>query len=265
MPQARLVLWAHIPPSQPAIQNLAKEKHFLDSVIFVSNWQKNEVERVFGSLPNATVIGNGIAPAFENMFASPAELLAAKKNRGAYTTIPYRGLQVLLRAMDRLARDTAIDLFSSMRVYQEGNGEYADLFREAEKNASIANHGSVTQPELAQHLRACAFLFYPSICAETFCITATEAMAAGMEIIATRTGALPETTMGMADLVDITSADGAVLVEDYRAAMQRAIDRFTSNPQAWAEIMFDRLRRANEVFPWAKRAKEWEEYLQKLF
>jgi glycosyltransferase involved in cell wall biosynthesis len=260
LPDTRILLWAHILPDQPSMQNFLREKDFLDGVVCVSQWQKNEIERAFGTLANATVIGNGIAPMFENMFVTPEELRAAKQNLGAYTTTPYRGLSVLLRAMEGLDRDTKLDLFSSMRVYQGNDKDYANLFDTAERNPAITSHGSVMQRELAQHLRSSAFLFYPSIYNETFCITVAEAMAAGMEIIATRTGALPETAMGMADLVEIRSTDGDVLVKDYRAAMQRAIDGFKNDPQSWVEKMFAHMRRANEVFSWKKRAQEWEEF-----
>ena len=148
-----------------------------------------------------------------------------------------------------------------MRVYQAGDDDYAPLFAEAAQNPAIASHGSVTQRELAQHLRSCAFLFYPCIYPETFCITAAEAMAAGMKIVSTHLGALEETTMGFADLVPITSGDGDILVAAFRKAMQRSVDEFAQNPTAWAQQMFAQTQRVNKAYKWTARAGEWEKLL----
>jgi glycosyltransferase involved in cell wall biosynthesis len=262
-PASRMVFWAHALPDQTAMQALARNESgdharaAIDLAVFVSAWQRAEIERAFGAFKAAAVIGNGIAPSFENMFASPEDILRAKQDRAAYTATPYRGLSVLVRAMEGLERDTRLDVFSSMRVYQSGDGDYAPLFEQARLNPAIALHGSVTQGELAQHLTGCAYLFYPSIFAETFCITAAEAMAAGMQIVATQVGALPETTMGAAALVPVMSSDGHTLVQDYRVAMRAQIDAFAADRQAWAERMYEQSRRASHMFNWSARADEW--------
>jgi glycosyltransferase involved in cell wall biosynthesis len=247
------------------MQSLAQSQVIdaIGRVIFVSAFQQSEVERVFGSFRTASVIGNGIAPAFEHMFTSPDELLHAKLNRAAYTATPYRGLAVLVRAMKGFARATTLDLFSSMRVYQSTDDDYAALFKQAAQNPAITQHGSLRQGELAQALRSCAFLFYPSIYPETFCIAAAEAMAAGMKVVTMRLGALEETTMGFADLVPLTTNDGDALALTFQSAMYRAVDHFTAQPQEWAQEMFAQSQRANELFTWASRAQMWEKILSR--
>jgi glycosyltransferase involved in cell wall biosynthesis len=270
-PQSRILFWSHVLPDQPSMQILAlpeqgmQARKAIDAAIFVSNWQRLEVERAFGAFRKAMVIGNGIAPAFENMFASSVDILRAKQNRAAYTATPYRGLSVLVRAMEGLDRDTRLDLFSSMRVYQSGDDEFAPLFRQAAHNIAIIDHGSVSQNELAQHLHANAFLFYPSIYHETFCITAAEAMAAGMRVVTTRLGALEETTMGLAELVPVLTDDGNTLVQTFREAMRRIIDQFTANPHAWAEAMFAQSEIVNQTYNWKARALLWEKVLGGAF
>ena len=162
---------------------------------------RSNAPSVLSKMPS--VIGNGIAPAFENMFASPEDLLRAKQNRAAYTATPYRGLSVLVRAMQGFDRDIKLDVFSSMRVYQAVRRRI---------RAAIAAGGAKPcnylprlrrRANLARHLRETAFLFYPSIYPETFCITAAEAMAAGMKVVTTQLGALEETTMGFAEIVPV--------------------------------------------------------------
>jgi glycosyltransferase involved in cell wall biosynthesis len=259
-PQSRILFWAHVLADQPSMQVLARgdAKDPIDTAVFVSAWQRDVVEGAFGKFRSSVVIGNGIGPAFENMFASPADVLRAKQNRAAYASTPYRGLSVLMRAMDGLERETRLDVFSSMKLYQASDADYVALFAQAAQNPAISCHGAVTQSELAQRLRECAFLFYPCIYPETFCISAAEALAAGMKVISTRLGALEETTMGHADLVPIISTSGEVLVQSYREAMRNAIDAFSANPTAWAEEKFAQAQQASRSYSWKARVTEWE-------
>ncbi|MDE1900711.1 MAG: glycosyltransferase family 4 protein [Alphaproteobacteria bacterium] len=268
-PDARILFWAHALPDQPSMQALhqPETKRAIDAAIFVSRWQQNEIETAFGPSHQPYVIGNGIAPVFENMFADADALRRAKQNRAAYTATPFRGLSVLVRAMDGFDGDTNLDVFSSMGVYQGDDSDYAGLFARAAQNPAIACHGAVAQSALASALRHDAFLFYPCIYRETFCTSVAEAMAAGMQIVATDLGALRETTMGFADLVDMTMRDGGVdgdaLTQHFRAAMRRAVDAFI-NDRGWAERLFEQSQRASRDYGWAARATAWEAALRNL-
>ena len=62
------------------------------------------------------------------------------------------------------------------------------------KNAKF--HGSVSQRELALRLKQDAYLTYPCIMPETFCLAALEGLAAGMKVISTDIGGLKATAMG---------------------------------------------------------------------
>src|SRR5665213_3181470 len=81
-PRALHVAWLHALPDQPGMKLLPGAAPFLDGAVFVSEWQRRAV-RFDGA---GHVIGNGIAPAFEDMFGSAEDLIAAKQNRAAYTT-----------------------------------------------------------------------------------------------------------------------------------------------------------------------------------
>ena len=104
-PRARHIAWLHALPDQPGMKLLPGAAPFLDQVVFVSEFQRRAVRH---SGPSQ-VIGNGIAPAFEDLFGSAEELAATKRNRAAYTTTPFRGLNVLAQAFGaaRLATTTA--------------------------------------------------------------------------------------------------------------------------------------------------------------
>lgn len=259
-PQAKLIYWAHILPDQPAIQPLADAtiRDAFDAAVYVSDWQQTQIESAFGPIRNPHVIGNGMAPVFENTFTSAADLLATKQDRAVYTTTPFRGLSILVRAMQGLDRPTQLDVFSSMRVYQHADDKYADLFDLAQQNPAIHLHGAVSQQELARCLRRAAYLFYPCIYAETFCITAVEAMAAGLSVVTTDLGALAEITAGRARLMPLATQDGDVLAATFRTLMQDAIDDYVRDPVAWSEARFEDVQVMNATHQWGKRAEIWE-------
>lgn len=259
-PASLLFLWDHVPPEQPSMQELGNPEVLkaINSIVYVSEWQKSETQKRFGIDKKSTVIGNGLTPSFENMFLSAEDILLHKQNRAAYTTIPYRGLPLLLAAMKDLQQTTKLDIFSSMKLYQMPDDDYADLYKQAEQDPRVTSHGAISQIELAKHLKAAAFLTYPCICEETFCIAALEAMAAGMKVISTRLGALETTTMGYADLLPVESTDPAALIAAFRNAMNDNINSFLNEPQKWAEAMFAQVRSVNQKCSWAVRAIAWE-------
>jgi glycosyltransferase involved in cell wall biosynthesis len=259
-PSSLIILWDHVPPEQPSMAELGNPEvlNAVDCIVYVSKWQKAETEKKFGITKKSVVIGNGLTPSFANMFSSAKDLLAHKQNRAAYTTIPYRGLPLLLKAMEGLQQETQLDIFSSMKLYQMPDDEYAGLYQEAVKNPRVTSHGAIPQPQLAQHLRKAAFLTYPCIVAETFCIAALEAMAAGMKVISTQLGALETTTMGYADLLPIESSNPQDLIDAFLKAMETNIQAFLTEPEKWAETMFAQVQAVNQKCSWAVRTEDWE-------
>jgi len=266
-PSSLLLLWNHLAPDQENMQVLkeAEARDAFDGFVYVSDWQRQVTEQWFHFTKPYAVIGNGFAPAFENMFASATELRAAKENRAAYTTTPFRGLDVLVDAMEGLEGGTKLDIYSSMRVYQDSaDAHFIDLYNRAAANPHIVQHGAVAQGELAERLRPVSFFTYPSTYAETFCIAGLEALAAGMKLVMTQTSALPETMMGFADFVDVSVGNRPKLVADYRALIERNVAAFQTDPAAWAEERFATLQHVNRTCTWAERAKEWERLLSRL-
>lgn len=262
-PSSLILLWDHVPPDQPSMSELGNPEilNALNGIVYVSEWQRKETEAKFGITKKSAIIGNGLTPAFENMFSSAQDLLKHKQNRAAYTTIPYRGLPLLLEAMKGLQQDTKLDIFSSMQLYQMPDDEYAELYKQAVQDKRVTSHGAVPQHQLAQHLKAAAFLTYPCIVAETFCIAALEAMAAGMKVISTRIGALETTTMGYADLLPIESNSAEKLIIAFRASMEKNIQTFLTEPEKWAEERFAQIQAVNQKCSWAAQTKEWEKLL----
>jgi glycosyltransferase involved in cell wall biosynthesis len=124
---------------------------------------------------------------------------ATRARRLAYASTPFRGLDVLLDVFPRIRAacpDAELDVFSSMRVYgvseAEDQKQFGALYEKA-KQPGVNLIGSLPQLELADRLQEARLLAYPNHYAETFCIAAVEAQAAGCGVITSQLGALPET------------------------------------------------------------------------
>ncbi len=153
------------------------------------------------------VIVNAISPAFENMFAS-AEDFAGRQ------TEPRRLCQHAVPRTGRAgggdgahqSQDRNWMSFSSMRAYQASDGQVSNRCTRSWHAIRASSHSpGVGQAELAARFRGAAFLVYPSTFIETYCIVAQEALAAGLKVISNDFGALPETTMGYADLFPVAN------------------------------------------------------------
>ena len=257
-PRTLNIAWPHIFANQPALGQLPQIQHMLDFIVYVSETQRAD----FKLATRGVVIGNAISPGFENMFSSADDLLAAKQNRAVYASMPFRGLDELVEVMDRTKAKTELEVFSSMQAYQGADDRFAALISAMSRHPRIRYHGGVGQAELARQFRRCAFLVYPSTFIETYCIVAQEALAAGLKVISNTFGALPETTMGFADLLPVTgNFNRQTHVAGITALLDRNEARFRQSPQEWAQDRFAQVQAVNRISTWAARAAQWEALL----
>lgn len=267
-PRARLLLWPHNADDQPIVGVLADPAHrdLLDGVAFVSRWQRDAYLARFGLAPErCVVLPNAIGPAFRDLFGADERILGAKREPIlAYASAPYRGLDLLLDAFPaiRAAVPAAhLRIFSSMLTYQRGDAEplFAPLYERARTMPGVEYVGAVPQAELAAALRGAAVLAYPNTFAETFCITALEALAAGCQVVTSDLGALPDTSAGFARLLSWDEGR-----EAYRAAFEQAVIEALgalSDPATEG-----RLRRqvdtVNRQARWEARAADWARWVE---
>lgn len=172
----------------------------VDRIMIVSDFMREQYREVLG-LPEELflVSRNGIDL---NLF--PQESRQREAGKVMYVSRPERGLDVLLeKVWPRLRKRVP-----HVKLYLAGYDNTVDHMKPfyarceqlaAEHGDSIVNLGSLTKPELYEHMATAELLLYPTpssempTFAEVSCISLMEAMASGLPILSTARGALPET------------------------------------------------------------------------
>lgn len=196
-----------------------------DFVTCVSEWHKKQVCDVYGFDPEfVRVVPNGVD---ESLYAAGGTFIPKVKRDGfrsepdilvdndgeqtialpankfllLYQSRPERGLEHLVRPggiMDRL-RDTNAHLLvcSYDNTLPQMVHFYGILHRWADALPNVTALGALTKAQLAALQKSCDLLVYPSNgFEEVSCITAMEAMHAGLPMLASDSGALAETCEG---------------------------------------------------------------------
>lgn len=198
-------LWTGDSPLQPYTRGLGDKRvaEHLDGLLAVSEWHANTLCEASGfPRSKAWVLGNGIEP---SLFEGEEPRV---RKRLIYSSVPYRGLQLMTEILPRLIElhpDLEFHCFSGFRVYQdhvsEGDrGEFERVLAQLRRFPQFHAHGNVTQTQLAREMMRSSILCYPNTFEETSCITALEAQGAGCAIVTSAFGALPE-TVGQAGML----------------------------------------------------------------
>jgi glycosyltransferase involved in cell wall biosynthesis len=211
------------------------------------------------------VLKNAISPAFANIFNK--KVYEERKNKPpilVYTSTPFRGLNILLDVFPEVRKqvpEVKLWIFSSMKVYQQDDKPFEYLYEKAKLMDGVSYLGSVSQTELAKKLSKVSIFAYPNIFPETSCIAVMEAMAAGLSIVTSNLGALPDTTAGFADLIDLGDSK-----QEYQKKFTKKI--LENLKEGFSAKKYEKLKKqadfANTFYNWDLRAKEWNNFLESL-
>jgi glycosyltransferase involved in cell wall biosynthesis len=212
------------------------------------------------------LLRNAIGPPFERLFNDEAELIAHKAGniRLAYTSTPFRGLNILLEAFPEIYRrhpNISLDVFSSLVVYyrQGRTDPHHGLYARCKTTPGIKYRGSLSQVELARELSTATVLAYPNTFPETSCIAVMEALAAGLFVVSSELAALPETSGGWGWLLPIggpVSRDA--FTHSFITAIDTTIREIQANPSGFLHARFQQVRSVNAACNWEVRATEWQ-------
>ena len=268
-----LILWTQHAANESAIRDLADPelRACWDGFAFVSLWQMEEYLNVFDiDRGCCSILRNGIAPAFANLFPADADVLEHKPWPPvlAYSSTPFRGLDVLLDSFPRIRANlpgTRLRVFSSLEGYQVPAGEdpYTPLYQRCRETEGVEYVGALSQDALAGELKAATCLAYLNRFAETSCISAMEAMAAGCLVVSSQLGALAETTAGFARLIPVPPEpeEHALRFAEATTAALRLLreDRAVSGRRLRAQV-----DHATGTMNWTVRVQDWLEWLGAL-
>lgn len=195
----KTIYWNQLSYDQEAVSFLNDLGYVqkIDWFVFVSYWQSEIFRKAF-NIPSEKIrviknacLGTGIEVNKNN-----------KKTKICYTSTPWRGLNVLLKAWEKLSPKTCeLHVFSSSKIYGSDfqasvGGSYDGLYEKCESLDNVIYRGFVSNEELRKELPSFDILAYPSTFEETSCISVIEALSAGLRVVTSSLGALPETTEG---------------------------------------------------------------------
>jgi glycosyltransferase involved in cell wall biosynthesis len=193
------VLWIQNSYDQQNIYEWFKNKlnhGKYDWYVFNSHWVYEKYRYHFDIPTNQSlVIKNG----FTDDLILKKDFKPKDKIKLVYTSTPWRGLDVLLGAMELVENDNIeLDVYSSTQIYGDDfkklTGDiYKPLYDKAESLKNVNYKGYLHHDELLKILHTYDAFVYPSTWEETSCIAAIEALACGLVAVTTDLGALYET------------------------------------------------------------------------
>lgn len=257
------VLWLHDLPGDPECDHLKNDGHEkFHQLVCVSNWQMQQFA-AFYRIPYSKfiVIENAIEPIPESMIVKPKD-----KFKIIYHTTPHRGLEILVPVFKRLAEKydfIELDVFSSFKIYgwEQRDQPYQALFDECREHPQINYHGTVSNEEVRQALAKAHVFAYPSIWAETSCLSLMEAMSAKCLCVHPNYAALYETAGGTTMMYQWheNSNDHAQML--YTHLENIIINR---NDEMIANITGIQSSYANLRYTWQRVAAIWVDLLTSL-
>jgi len=261
----------------------------IDAVTVVSQWHANQIKKVW-DVPESIlhVVPNGVDETLYTGQDKPCiafrgdktDVLTDPRNNAVmqvvlpvkgfkllYQSRPERGLEHLVRPggiMDR-CRDLPVHLvicgydntMPNMAAY------YERLIAQAADLPNVSIIGALTKAQLAELQRKCDLLIYPTNgFKEVSCITAMEAMHAGLPMLACEDGALPETCRDSGTILlplKAGKADEDAFVERLTSLFSQ--DSYPQELQDLREIQFAAARTRT----WARATDVLEGVIQECF
>ena len=161
-------------------------------------------------------------------------------------------------------KNITLDVYSSNDVYgkefaDKANKDTEALFNQAKKLPNVNYIGYKPNEYILKHITDYDLFVYPSIFEETFCASALEALAAGLHVITTNFGALPETCAEWPVYVNYTKD-----LELLAAVTAGAIDIAAGylHTDKIQNHLDEQQKYYKNFYSWDKKAIEWTNFLQ---
>jgi 2-polyprenyl-3-methyl-5-hydroxy-6-metoxy-1,4-benzoquinol methylase/glycosyltransferase involved in cell wall biosynthesis len=269
-------LWCH-DHSYPGLLTEERAEN-MTHVVTLSNWERQRFANLYPFLADKlVVIRNGISyrDTFtgETRYPNAERPFAERKPRCVYSSSADRGLDVMLEVWPQIKRAVpeaelhvfyGWDVFDRVAMGNPGLMAYKQrvlaLLTEAQESVGgVVMRGRKGQRKLAAEMQRARVWSYPTAFLETSCIGAMEARAAGLALVTSGLGALPETVTGHGYLIPWSGDEDAPHNNSvaYRATFVAEVIEALSNEERWTAL-HRAAREDVETLDWAKRMGGWE-------
>ena len=248
------------PPIAPWFQDKSNHKKY-DWYVFNSHWNYEKFRMMF-DIPTerCLVIKNGIDDIKSRNLKNKKD-----KIKLIFHPTPWRGLNVILAAMQHVKNpNIELDVYSSCEIYgedfkKENDINYQGLYDQAKSLPNVNYIGYKPNEYIKEHLHEYDIFAYPSIWEETSCISALEAMAAGLYVITTDYGALYETCAEFSSYIPYQK-NSLALAQNFAFAIETAADHLYD--YTVCEHLDLQIKYVNEYYNWKKQANAWTNFLK---
>ena len=258
------ILWQKNSYDQPNLAPWFEDKsnhNKYDWYVFNSHWNYEKFRMMF-DIPTekSLVIKNGI----DNIKAKD---LNKKKDKIKliFHPTPWRGLNVILAAMQYIKNpNIELDVYSSTEVYgssfkEQNDHQWQELYDQAKQLPNVNYIGYKPNEYIKEHLHEYDIFAYPCIWEETFCISAIEAMAAGLYVITTDYGALFETCAEFSSYIPYQK-NYLALAHNFAFAIEAVADKL--NTPGIVKHLERQIDYTNNFYNWEKQGNAWTQFLK---
>jgi glycosyltransferase involved in cell wall biosynthesis/GT2 family glycosyltransferase len=260
------ILWAHHAYDQPVFVNF--DHNTVNHIVSPSQWNKERLIR-YHNIPDhkITVIPNGVADIFSYSDKKTKTMI--------YTSIPYKGLEVLSIVIQKIHQrhpDAKFKIFSSMSLYGPSNDIFLDLYDHLKTFPYVEYSQAVDQEELVPHYQEAAFFIHPNIWEETFCVSMVEAMKSGAYPIITNIGALAEVAgennASVVPIDGIPTSKGYQVTEDFMNSFADscclALDYYDKDQEYYHKVSKIISDQVSEKYNWKNVAEQWKTLISNI-
>ena len=257
------ILWQKNSYDQPNLAPWFADKNNhkkYDWYVFNSHWNYEKF-RYFFDIPvdRSVVIKNGI-----NNFPTRRPYKKGQPIKILHHNTPWRGLNVLLRAMQEIKDpNITLDVYSSTQVYgdsfkQQNDDQFKPLYEQARQLPNVNYIGYETNEYILSHMTDYDLYVYPSIFEETSCVSAMEALAAGVHVITNNFGALYETCAEWPVYVNYTNNYEQMAIDT--ASAITVASQYLHEPYI-QEHLDEQQKFYKRFYNWNKKGMEWKTFL----
>ena len=259
------ILWQQNSYDQPNLAPWFKNKDNHDKYnwyVFNSHWCYEKFRMMFDIPTHKSVV---IKNAIDKIEPNKLDYKKGDPIKLIYTSTPWRGLNILLAAMQLIENPLIhLDVYSSTQIYGDGfksanDDKFKDLYDQATKIPNVTYVGYKPNEFIKDNLKNYHMFTYPNIWEETSCIAAIEAMAAGLYCVTTDYGALFETCAEFAAYVPYEK-DFIKLAKTFASTIEAAANQL--HEEYVREHLQFQINYTNKFYLWDSRKNYWNKFLQ---